>query len=210
MLSVLGHAMLMTGLIILIAIAGIWVSVVKKMPATATAFLCLLLAAALIAPIEQARLHQMASLDQNMSFGLPFAALGAGYALGGWRQWLGRRRYWGKIIATVAAVGTVITMLIVGRAERVQFRGPGVVGRPAGRDGNREQVHGTGTVQGRPHSGRRHRQDRPVLPAVDTGGQLGYFVVRARRRKSGLCPDLLGIGVHRGLARDRGKVRQPE
>jgi 4-amino-4-deoxy-L-arabinose transferase-like glycosyltransferase len=127
MFSVFDHAMLMTGLIVLIAIAGVWVSVVKKMPASATAFLCLLIAAALIAPIEQARVHQMASLDQNMSFGLPFAALGAGYALGGWRQWLGRRRYWGKVIATVAAVGTVITMLIVGRAERVQFRGPGVV-----------------------------------------------------------------------------------
>ena len=127
MLSVFGHAMLMTGLIVLIAIAGVWVSVVKKMPATATAFLCLLVIAALIAPLLQARVHQMASLDQNMSFGLPFAALGAGYALGGWRQWLGRRRYWGKVIATVAAVGTVITMLIVGRAERVQFRGPGVV-----------------------------------------------------------------------------------
>ncbi len=127
MLSVFGHAMLMTGLIVLIAIAGVWVSVVKKMPASATAFLCLLVIAALIAPIEQARIHQMASLDQNMSFGLPFAALGAGYALGGWRQWLGRRRYWGKIIATIAAVGTIITMLIVGRAERVQFRGPGVV-----------------------------------------------------------------------------------
>jgi hypothetical protein len=127
MFSVFDHAMLMTGLIVLIAIAGVWVSVVKKMPASATAFLCLLIAAALIAPIEQARIHQMASLDQNMSFGLPFAALGAGYALGGWRQWLGRRRYWGKVIATVAAVGTVITMLIVGRAERVQFRGPGIV-----------------------------------------------------------------------------------
>ncbi|MGN6795359.1 MAG: ArnT family glycosyltransferase [Streptosporangiaceae bacterium] len=127
MLSVLGHAMLMTGLIVLIAIAGVWVSVVKKMPASATAFLCLLVIAALVAPLLQARVHQMTSLDQNMSFGLPFAALGAGYALGGWRQWLGRRRYWGKVIATVAAVGTVITMLIVGRAERVQFRGPGVV-----------------------------------------------------------------------------------
>jgi hypothetical protein len=127
MLSVLGHAMLMIGLIVLIAIAGVWVSVVKKMPASATAFLCLLVIAALVAPLLQARVHQMTSLDQNMSFGLPFAALGAGYALGGWRQWLGRRRYWGKVIATVAAVGTVITMLIVGRAERVQFRGPGVV-----------------------------------------------------------------------------------
>jgi hypothetical protein len=127
MLGVFGHAMLMTGLVVLIALAGVWVSAVKKMPASATAFLCLLVIGALVAPVLQARVHQISSLDQNMSFGLPFAALGAGYALGGWRQWLGRRRYWGKVIATVAAVGTVITMLIVGRAERVQFRGPSIM-----------------------------------------------------------------------------------
>jgi 4-amino-4-deoxy-L-arabinose transferase-like glycosyltransferase len=126
-LSVLAHAMLMIGLIVLIAIAGVWVSVAQRMPATATAFLCLLVLGAVLAPIEQARLHQINSLDQNMSFGLPFAALGAGYALGAWRQWLGRRQYWGKVIATIAAVVTVITMLIVGRTERVQFRGPGIV-----------------------------------------------------------------------------------
>ncbi len=60
-----------------------------------------------------------------MGFGLPFAALAAGYALGAWRQWLGWQRHWGKVVATTAAVITVITMLIVGRVERVQFRGPG-------------------------------------------------------------------------------------
>ena len=124
--SVLAHAALMIGLIVLIAIAGVWASVVKKMPGTATAFLSLLVLAALLAPIDQARISQMASLDENMGFGLPFAALGAGYALGAWRQWLGRQRHWGKIVATVAAVVTVLTMLIVGRVERVQFRGPGV------------------------------------------------------------------------------------
>jgi hypothetical protein len=123
--SVLAHAFLMIGLIVLIAIAGIWVSVVKKMPPSATAFLCLLVFAALIAPIEQARVHQLPSLDENMGFGLPFAALGAGYALGAWRQWLGRQRHWGKVVATIAAVLTVITMLVVGRVEKVQFRGPG-------------------------------------------------------------------------------------
>jgi hypothetical protein len=53
MISVFGHAMLMTGLIVLIAIAGVWVSVVKKMPATATAFLCLLVIAALIFAASQ-------------------------------------------------------------------------------------------------------------------------------------------------------------
>ncbi|HXL16124.1 MAG TPA: glycosyltransferase family 39 protein [Streptosporangiaceae bacterium] len=124
-LSVLAHAFLMIGLIVLIAIAGVWVSIVKKMPPTATAFLCLLVLAALIAPLEQARVHQLPSLDENMGFGLPFAALGAGYALGAWRQWLGRQRHWGKVFATTAAVLTVITMLVVGRVERVQFRGPG-------------------------------------------------------------------------------------
>ena len=126
-LSVLAHAALMIGLIVLIAIAGVWASVVKKMPGTATAFLSLLVLAALLAPIDQARISEMTSLDENMSFGLPFAALGAGYALGAWRQWLGRQRHWGKVVATVAAVVTVLTMLIVGRVERVQFRGPGSV-----------------------------------------------------------------------------------
>ena len=123
--SVLAHAALMIGLIVLIAVAAVWVSAVKKMPPTATAFLLLLVLAALIAPLEQARVHQLNSLDENMGFGLPFAALGAGYALGGWRQWLGRQRHWGKVVATTAAVITVISMLIVGRVERVQFRGPG-------------------------------------------------------------------------------------
>jgi len=97
------------------------------MPATATAFLCLLVLAALIAPIEQARVHQLTSLDENMAFGLPFASLAAGYALGAWRQWLGWQRHWGKVVATTAAVVTVIMMLIVGRVEGVQFRGPGSV-----------------------------------------------------------------------------------
>jgi hypothetical protein len=117
----------MTGLIVLIAVAGVWASVIKKMPATATAFLVLLVLAALLAPIEQARVHQLTSLDENMGFGLPFAALGAGYALGAWRQWLGWQRHWGKVIATTAAVITVIVMLIVGRVEHVQFRGPGSI-----------------------------------------------------------------------------------
>jgi Dolichyl-phosphate-mannose-protein mannosyltransferase len=129
--AVLKHAMLMTGLITLIAIAGIWVSVVQRMPGSATAFLCLLVLAALIAPLDQAGVGQLTSLDENMGFGLPFAALAAGYALGAWPQWLGSQRHWGKIVATTAAVITVITMLIVGRVERVQFRGAGAANASA-------------------------------------------------------------------------------
>ncbi|MDR2986636.1 MAG: glycosyltransferase family 39 protein, partial [Nocardiopsaceae bacterium] len=39
-LGVFGHAALMTGLIVLIAVAGVWVSMIKRMPASATLFLC--------------------------------------------------------------------------------------------------------------------------------------------------------------------------
>ncbi len=125
-LSVLAHAALMIGLIVLIAIAGVWASVVKKMPGHGDGVPEPASPGRLLAPIDQARINEMTSLDENMSFGLPFAALAAGYALGAWRQWLGRQRHWGKVVATVAAVVTVLTMLVVGRVERVQFRGPGV------------------------------------------------------------------------------------
>jgi hypothetical protein len=54
----------------------------------------------------------MASLDQNMSFGCR-SALAAGYALGPGGS--GRATGTGKVIATVAAVAPMITMLIVDR-----------------------------------------------------------------------------------------------
>ena len=122
--SVLLHAFALTGALVVAAVAGVIVSVAKKMPGSATLFLCLLVLAALIAPINQARIHELSSLDKNMGFGLPFAAVGAGDALSGGRKWLARRSSWGYLAATVTAVALVFTVALSGRMQTVQFRGP--------------------------------------------------------------------------------------
>jgi hypothetical protein len=87
---------------------------------------CLLVAAALIAPAEQARIHELPSLDKNMAFGVPFAALGAGYALSAGRAWLARGWPWGTIAATMTVCVAILAVAVSGRFEKIQFRGPGI------------------------------------------------------------------------------------
>ncbi len=121
---VLLHAVAVTGLIVLTAVVGMVVSLVKKMPVAQTALIGLLIAAALLAPIEQARIHQLSSLDRNMGYGLAFACLGAGYGLNAGRTWLAGWRTWGRLAATGAAVVLILAVLVAGRMQKVQFRGP--------------------------------------------------------------------------------------
>lgn len=125
--SVLARAFLLTGVLVLATALGVVLSVLKHRPKALTLFLCVLLLAAVLAPIEQARIHQLPSLDKNIGFGLPFAALGAGYALGEGRSWLGRRLAGGRLIAAGASIVVLVAVLVSGRLEGVQFRGPGIV-----------------------------------------------------------------------------------
>ncbi len=125
--SVLARAFLLTGVLVVTAMLGVIVSVLRRRPRALTLFLCLLVLAAVLAPVDQARIHQLTSLDKNLGFGLPFAALGAGYALGEGRGWLGRRLAWGRVAAAIAAAAVLLAVLVSGRLEGVQFRGPGVV-----------------------------------------------------------------------------------
>ncbi|HEX9032791.1 MAG TPA: glycosyltransferase family 39 protein [Streptosporangiaceae bacterium] len=124
--TVLLHALAMTGLIVVPAAAGVVLSLLRRMPWPATALLGLLALAALITPLEQARIHQLSSLDRNCGYGLIFAALGAGYALSAGRVWVAERWAWGRIAGTVAAIAAVLAVLVMGRLEPVQFRGPGI------------------------------------------------------------------------------------
>lgn len=124
--SVLAHAFTMTGLLLLPAIAGVVVSIITRRPPAMTVFLGLLVLAAVLAPIEQARIHQLASLDKNMAYGLPFAAIGAGYALSAGRNWLSWHRRWGGVAGTAAVIVVVLAVLVSGRFASVQFRGQGV------------------------------------------------------------------------------------
>lgn len=124
--SVLARAFALTGVLLLPAIAGVAVSILNTRPASMTVFLSLLVLAALLAPIEQARIHQLGSLDKNMGYGLPFAAIGAGYALGtGWK-WLAQRGSRAELMATAAVAVVVLAVMLSGRFVKVQFRGQGV------------------------------------------------------------------------------------
>ena len=124
--SVLARAFALTGALLLPAIAGVVVSILARRPPTMTILLSLLVLAAVLAPIEQARIHQLGSLDKNMGYGLPFAAIGAGYALStGW-DWLAQRSSLGRLAGTAAVVIVVLAVVLSGRFAKVQFRGQGI------------------------------------------------------------------------------------
>lgn len=122
--SVLWRAFVMTGVLVLPAALGPIVSAARRNPRPFTCLLGLLVLAALIAPIDQAHIRQLPSLDKNMGFGLPFAALAAGYALSAGTDWLGERVPAGRPAGSVAAVALIILALVAGREQTVQFRGP--------------------------------------------------------------------------------------
>ena len=124
--SVMDRALLTTGLLVLPALLGVAVSIVTKWPPPVIVFLGLLVLASLLAPIDQARIHELTSLDKNIGYGLPFAALGAGFALAEGRAWLARRKAKGRPIATTAIVVLVAAVLVSGSLEQVQFRGPDI------------------------------------------------------------------------------------
>ncbi|MDR2988278.1 MAG: glycosyltransferase family 39 protein [Nocardiopsaceae bacterium] len=124
--SVLLRALALTGTLVLPAVAGVALSILSRRPRSLTIFLGLLVLAAVLAPIEQARIHQLGSLDKNMAYGLPFAAIGAGYALSAGWNWLARRGGLGELAASGAVVIVVLAVILSGRFAKVQFRGQGI------------------------------------------------------------------------------------
>ncbi|HEX6932447.1 MAG TPA: glycosyltransferase family 39 protein [Streptosporangiaceae bacterium] len=124
--SVLARAFTMTGTLVLPAIAGVLISILTRRPPAMTALLGLLVLAAVLAPIEQARIHEVSSLDKNMAYGLPFAAIGAGYALSAGSGWLAQRFALGAIAGVAAVIVVVLAVMVSGRYAKVQFRGQGI------------------------------------------------------------------------------------
>ena len=79
--AVLTAAWSWTGLIVLLAAAGVIISWAGRRGWAATLLLAVLTAAALLGPLEQARLHTLASLNKHVGLGAWFAAIAAGYAI---------------------------------------------------------------------------------------------------------------------------------
>jgi hypothetical protein len=59
-----------------------------------------------------------------MGFGLPFAAIAAGYGCTAIIRWSGRRPPAGRLAAGAACGCLLVAILITGRIQTVQFRGP--------------------------------------------------------------------------------------
>jgi Dolichyl-phosphate-mannose-protein mannosyltransferase len=80
-LTVLGDAWLWTGLVILLALAGVVFSLLARQGWARTVPLAVFAAAAMLGPLEQAHLHTAASLNKHVGQGVWFAAIAAGYAV---------------------------------------------------------------------------------------------------------------------------------
>jgi hypothetical protein len=80
-LAVLGAAWSWTGIIVILALAGVIISWAGRQGWARTLLLAVLAAAALAGPLEQAHLHTIASLNKHVGLGAWFAAIAAGYAV---------------------------------------------------------------------------------------------------------------------------------
>jgi 4-amino-4-deoxy-L-arabinose transferase-like glycosyltransferase len=121
---ILWRAFSLTGVLVVPAVLGVVVSTVRRNPPQVTALLALLVLGAVIAPLDQVHLRQLGSLDKNMSFGLPFAAIAAGYAISAVIEWPGERFSVGRFAGSIGAASLILLALIAGRLQTVQFRGP--------------------------------------------------------------------------------------
>lgn len=121
--AVLWRAAALSGVVLVTAGVGVVLSV-RAAPLWVTLLLALFLVAGLIAPLNQARIHELTSLDKNMGFGLVFPVLAAGYALEAAVNRLSPRFAGGMLTCGVTAAVLVLLALVAGRQQHVQFRGP--------------------------------------------------------------------------------------
>ena len=109
---VLIEAFLWIGVVAVIAVAGVILAAVQHQKAADHWLVGLLASAALLVPLEQARIHTTVSLDKHVDIGAWFAAIAAGYALSKlvtvWRS-----RVFRTVLVT-AALGGIAVMSVMG------------------------------------------------------------------------------------------------
>jgi 4-amino-4-deoxy-L-arabinose transferase-like glycosyltransferase len=102
--TVLEDGYVWTSLILVLAVLGVWLSARSR--ERARVLPAVLLAAALLAPAEQARLHTEVSLQKHVVFGAWFAAMAAGYALARLSR-VDRGYGWAVVMALPIAAATL-------------------------------------------------------------------------------------------------------
>jgi hypothetical protein len=81
LLAVLAHSWSWVGLVAVLAVCGVFLSWAGREGWAQTWLLAVLAAAAVLGPLNQARLHGIASLNEYVGLGVWFAAIAAGYSV---------------------------------------------------------------------------------------------------------------------------------
>jgi hypothetical protein len=118
-IAVLTAAWTWTGLIVLLAAAGVIISWFGRPGGTPTLLLVVLTAAGLLGPLEQARLHTLASLNKHVGLGAWFAAIAAGYAIDRFIAAAPAGRP--QALTTAALIVALVFPLSVGASQSRQF-----------------------------------------------------------------------------------------
>jgi hypothetical protein len=108
------------GVVLVAAVAGVGLSLIGSgRQVSRTLLLCALVAAVLLVPAEQARIHTVTSLDKHVAFGAWFGAIAAGYAA----DRLISLTPWLTVRTMLAAGGAVLLVPVasVGAAQASQF-----------------------------------------------------------------------------------------
>lgn len=111
-LQPLGESWHLIGLVVLCSGVGALWSVARRLPAQQCVLLACCTFAAMLVPLEQARIHTLTSLDKHVDFGAWYAVVPAGYALERAGAWL--RRVGGRAVAVVAGLATFVLPLGLG------------------------------------------------------------------------------------------------
>jgi Dolichyl-phosphate-mannose-protein mannosyltransferase len=106
-----------TTAVLVAALAGVALSIARKNVRAISCLIAALAAAALLVPIEQARIHTAVSLAKHLDFGAWFACIACGFALGSLASWPRPR-----IARTVAAVCLSAALVPVAAAGIAQAR----------------------------------------------------------------------------------------
>ena len=117
--SVLAAAWSWTGLIVLLAIAGVIISWVGRREWLPTLLLAVLAVAGLLGPLEQARLHTLASLNKHVGLGAWFAAIAAGYAVDRFIAAAPAGR--AQVVTTGALIVALVFPVSLGASQSRQF-----------------------------------------------------------------------------------------
>ena len=126
--DVLLHGLSWSWTILVLAAAGVVLSALRDHTAARTTLMAFLAATGLLAPLDQARIHTLLSLDKHIAFGAWFAAIPAGLALSVmlralWARALARPTRLPVYVMMCACVAAGVPVVALGEVQARQMAG---------------------------------------------------------------------------------------